>query len=61
MFNKKAEVDKLTLIHPHFYIYRDNTLPDSNIYKALPATLLQNAPFPFSIKTGCPLARRYRV
>jgi len=50
MFNKKAEVGKLTLIHPHFYIYRDNTLPDSNIYKALPATLLQSAPFPFSIK-----------
>ena len=51
MFNKKAEVDKLTLIHPHFYIYRDNTLPDSNIYKALPATLLQSVPFPFSIKS----------
>ncbi len=51
VFNKKAEIEKVIILQPDIYVYRDNTLPDLNKYKALPAKLLRNFNFPFSINS----------
>ncbi len=51
VFNKKAEIEKVIILQPDIYVYRDNTLPNLYKYKALPAKLLQNFNFPFSINS----------
>lgn len=51
LVKKRIEIEKMTIHHPDIYIYRDNSLPDKNQYKALPAKLLRNTDLRFTIKS----------
>ena len=50
LVRKRIEIERMTITQPDIYIYRDNSLPDKNQYKALPAKLLRNTDLRFTIK-----------
>lgn len=51
LFHEKANIDKVSIINPQIYVYRNKSLPDSHAYQALPSTLLRSLKYSFSISS----------